>query len=202
MSLQTDLLNESTVVVMPDSTYRRQGRHIIIAQMESIVPLHSVMDPSIWGGGNSEYTWKRVQQYFSRRPEARNGLVPQHYYCEYLYDDYVVYVGCPLSNKSWFLQMAVAAGVLPVQYGDDILIVLQENYSVENVERRLWKILSNSTLTPLMRLFDIPKERVLFYENLVNREAVIGPDWPFRWREPTFLDPIQLMLVLKEYEKR
>jgi hypothetical protein len=106
------------------------------------------------------------------------------------------------SLNTVLMTVAVAAGVLPVQYGDDILIVLQENYSVENVERRLWKILSNSTLTPLMRLFDIPKERVLFYENLVNREAVIGPDWPFRWREPTFLDPIQLMLVLKEYEKR
>lgn len=195
-------LNESTVVVMPDSTYRRQGRHIIIAQMESIVPLHSVMDPSIWGGGSSEYTWKRVQQYYSRRPEARNGQMPMHYYTEYLYDDYVTYVGCPLSNKSWFLQQAVAAGVLPVQYGDDILVVLQENYSVENVERRCWRLLAHSTLTPLMRLFDIPKERVLFYENLANREAVVGPDWPFRWREPTFLDPIQLMLLLKDFEKR
>jgi hypothetical protein len=125
-----------------------------------------------------------------------------HYYTEYLHDDYVVYVGCPVSNRSWFLQEAVAAGVLPIQYMDAILIVLQENYGVEVTEKRLWRILAHTTLTPLMRLFDIPRSRVLFFENLANREAVNGEKWPFRWREPTFLDPIQLDLFIKDYEKR
>ena len=195
-------LDESTVVVLQDDQYRRTGRHIVIAQVESIVPLHSVLDPSIWGGGNSEYTWKRLQQFYSRHPLARRGMVPSHYYCEYLEDDYVVYVGCPLSNRSWFLQAAVAAGVISVQYQDAILVVLQESYSVENVERRLWKVLANSTLTPLMRLFDVPKERVVFFENIADKEAVISPAWPFRWRDPVFLDPIVPMMFLKEFEKR
>ena len=170
--------------------------------MESIVPLHSTMDPSIWGGGDATYTWKRVQEFYYRHPGSRKGQFPQHYYCEYLNDDYVVYVGCPLSNRSWFLQQAVAAGVLPVQYMDAIFIVLQENYGVEVTDKRLWRVLSHSTLTPLMRLFDIPRDRVLFFENLANRAAVNGPDWPFRFREPVFLDPIIVDLFLKEYEKR
>lgn len=198
----SDALNESLVVYQDDRDYRRQGRHIIIAQMESIVPVHSTLDPSIWGGGNSEYTWKRVQQYYARQPIARKGQQAMHYYAEYLHDDYVVYVGCPLSNRSWFLQEAVAAGVLPIQYMDAILIVLQENYGVEVTEKRLWRILAHTTLTPLMRLFDVPRQRVLFFENIANREAANGEKWPFRWREPTFLDPLQLDLFLKDYEKR
>ena len=198
----TQLLNETFFNVAQDQTYRRQGRHIIIAQMESIVPLQTTLDPSIWGGGNSDYTWGRVQQFYARSPLARKGQMPMHYYAEYLDDDYVTYVGCPLSNKSWFLQSAVAAGVLPIQYMDAILVVLQESYTLENIDRRLWKLLAHTTLSPLMRLFDVSKERVLFFENLVNREAVESEKWPFRWREPTFLDPIQLLLFLKEYEKR
>ena len=195
-------LNEALVLYKPDRDYRRQGKHIIIAQMESIVPLHATMDPSIWGAGDITYTWKRVQEFYYRRPEARNGQMPCHYYSEYLDDDYVTYVGCPLTNRSWFLQMAVAAGVLPVVYNDAILIVLQENYGVEVTDKRLWRILSHTVISPLMRLFDITRDRVLFFEKIANVEAANGPDWPFRWRDPVFLDPIQLDMFLKEYEKR
>ena len=164
-------LNEALVLYKPDRDYRRQGKHIIIAQMESIVPLHATMDPSIWGAGDIAYTWKRVQEFYYRRPEARNGQMPCHYYSEYLDDDYVTYVGCPLTNRSWFLQMAVAAGVLPVVYNDAILIVLQENYGVEVTDKRLWRILSHTVISPLMRMFDVTRDRVLFFEKIANVSA-------------------------------
>ena len=198
----SEALNEALVLYPEDRDYRRQGKHIIIAQMESIVPLHTTLEPYIWGGGDSTYTWKKVQEFYYRRPEARNGQFPMHYYVEYLGDDYVTYVGCPLTNRSWFLQQAVAAGVLPIQYMDAILIVLQENYGVEVTDKRLWRVLSHTTITPLMRLFDITRDRVLFFEKLANREAVNSEKWPFRFREPTFLDPLQLDLFIKTYEKR
>jgi hypothetical protein len=195
-------LNESLVLYKQDQFYRRQGQYIIIAQIESLVPLHTTLEPRIWGGGNSDFTWKILQRFYSRHPLSRNGQFPQHYYMEYLYDDYVVYVGCPLSNKSWFLQLAVENKILPIQYLDSILIVLQENYSIESMEKQLWKILAHTTLTPLMRLFEIPRERVVFFEKIANSNIATSSDWPFRWRDPVFLDSNQLMLELKEYEKR
>ena len=202
MDTMTQFLNESMVVIRPDNTYRRRANNIIIAQIHSLTPLNAVFDPSIWGGGSSTYTWKRVQEFFSRSPLARHRQLPMHYYMEYLNDDYVTYVGCPVTNRSWFLDLAVAARVIPIAYRDDILIVTQENYSVESMERRCWQHLAHNTITPLMRTFDIPKERVLFFENIVNEDAANGADWPFRWKQPIHLDPIQLMMFLKEYEKR
>lgn len=198
----TESLNETFFSLRQDQTYRRQGKHIIIASMESITPLHTTLDPNIWGGGTSDYTWGRVQKFFARSPLSRKGQMPMHFFSEYLSEDYVTYVGCPISNKSWFLQLAVATGVLPVMYNDAILVVLQENYAVENVERRLWELLSHTVLTPLMRDYGVRKEQVLFYEQLASTTAVDGPDWPFRYRKPTYLDPLQLQLYLKEYEKR
>jgi hypothetical protein len=126
-------LRESVIPVYQDQVYRRQGKHIIIAQVESIVPLHSTLDPNIWGGGTPELTWRRLQHFFGRSPLARHGQMPCHFYTEYLVDDYETFVGCPLSNKSWFLTEAVFQGVLPVVYSDAILVVLQENYSIESI---------------------------------------------------------------------
>lgn len=200
--MTTKTLTEGMVLFRPDADYRRQGRHIIIAQIENILPLQMVIDPDIWGGGNARYTWGQVQQFFSRYPKARHGQQPCHYYCEYLDKDYVTYVGCPLTNRSWFLQMAVALGILPIMYLDAVLIVLQENYGVEVTDKRLWRVLAHTTLTPLMRMFDIPRSQVVFFENIANVDAVMAPEWTFRWRDPTFLDPLQLDLFLKEYEKR
>ncbi len=198
----TAILSETFYPLHDDRTYRRQGRHIIVACIESLVPIRAVFDPSIWGGGSSEYTWGRVQKFYARLPEARRGQMPAHFYCEYLEDDYIVYVGCPSTNKSWFLQAAVAAGVLHPVYLDAILIVLQENYGVEITERRLWGVLAHTTITPLMREHDVSRDRVLFFEKIANRAATEGPDWPYRFREPMFLDPLQLDLHLKDYEKR
>ena len=43
-------LNEALVLYKPDRDYRRQGKHIIIAQMESIVPARCrcTTTPSTW----------------------------------------------------------------------------------------------------------------------------------------------------------
>ena len=195
-------LNESVIPVYKDQTYRRQGKHIIIVQMENMTPLHTTLDPSIWGGGSSEMTWRRVQRFFMRSPLSRNGQVPCHFYTEYLVDDYETFVGCPLSNKSWFLNLAVATGVIPVIYNYAILITLQENYSLESMDKRLWEVLAHSVITPLMREYSITNERVVFFENIVDRNKANSEQWPFRWREPVFLDPIQLDMFIKEYEKR
>jgi hypothetical protein len=197
-------LQESFFPVYPDLVYRKQTRYILIATLESLVPLTGALDPNTYGGGTSEYTWGRVQQYFARDPAARRHQMPMHYYSEYLGagDDYVIFVGLPLTNRSWFLQAAVAAGVLPIQYAEAILVVLQENYGLETIELRLWRILANSLLTPLMRIFDIPRRNILYFERLANKAAAEGPDWHYRLRSPTYLDPTQLDMILKEYEKR
>ena len=196
------VLEESFFPVPMDSTYRRQGRHIIIAQVESVVPVGAVVDPDIWGGGSSDFTWGRVQKFFARSPLARHGQMPMHFYAEFLEEDYVTYVGCPLTNTSWFLQAAVAARVLPVQYMDAVLIVLQENYGIEAVEQRLWRLLSHSLITPLMRMLEMPRSRVVFFETIADQTAVRSPDWRFRFRDPRYLDPVILDMFIKDYEKR
>jgi hypothetical protein len=196
-------LREYVFPIVGDRTYRRQTRHILLASVASVLPLEGgLMDPDVWGGGSSEYTWGRVQRFFRHHPLARKNQLPMHYYTEFLHRDYVSYVGLPLTNRSWFAAMAVESGALPIEFLDSVLIVLQENFSIENVERRLWEMLANDVVTPLMRMLEVSRPRVLFFERIADRSVVLGEKWPFAFREPTYLDPVQFDLYIKEYEKR
>jgi hypothetical protein len=204
-------LSENQSTVQFDTTYRRHNRIILIAEMQSLAPKeYANLDPSIWGGGNGSFTWGRVQRFFSSLPEtlARHHLMPMHYYMEFIststYDDYVEYVGCPLTNRSWWLQQAVALGVLPIDYADAILIVLQENYSRETVEQRLWTLLADMLVTPLLRtLPTIPRQTgIRFFENVANRNVVESASWPWRFAPPKYLDVSQFNMAIKYFEKR
>lgn len=194
-------LNEVTVIGT-DETYRRQGRHIILAQIESLVPLGYPFDPSIWGAGTADYTWGYVQRFFTRSPMARHNQLPMHYYTEFIDDDYATFVGCPQTNTSWFLQLAVAKGALPISLLDAVLVVLQENFGMENPDQRLWRVLSHTLLTPIMRAQDIPQQNVVLFESIANRDVVTDVNWPFRFREPKFMDPVILNMFLKNYAKK
>jgi hypothetical protein len=197
-----EALSETFTAVETDETYRRQQRYVVVATVESLVPLGTTLDPSIWGGGSSEYTWGRVRRFFTRLPQARRRQLPMHYYAEYLRDDYVVYVGCPETNKSWFLQDAVAHGALRPEYLDSLLVVVQDNYGVEVVERQLWRVLAHQLLTPILRREGLNRDRVRFFELEADTAVLADPAlWPYEHRRPAFLDPLQLELQLKHYQK-
>ena len=198
----TESLAETFFEVHPDVTYRRQTRHIVLATVESMVPLRSTLDPSIWaGGGISAYTWGRVQRSFARLPQARHGTMPMHYYAEYLGDDYVTFVGAPLTSASWFMREAAAAGVVAPALGDAVLIALQENYAVEVTEMRLWRLLAANVITPLMRMLHVPRDRVVFFEQVCDADVARSGAWPYNYRSPKFLDGHQLETALKVFHK-
>jgi hypothetical protein len=201
-------LGENFYRMMPDETYRRHRPRIVIAQIESLVPkVGWDFDPSIFGGGNGRFTWGRVQRFFAAYPGSRNFQQPMHFYSEYigleLFDDYVAYVGEALTNRSWFMQAAVGAGLLPPAYADAVLVVIQENYGLEMVEARIWQLLADRVLTPLLRMYGLNWRQYLrFFELEADQEALNSPGWPYRVRTPTYLDVEKLYFYLKSYEKR
>jgi hypothetical protein len=207
-------LNETTFIMKPDVLYRKRNRHVVVATIESLVPkpdfIEGSFDPSVWRGGNGDITWEKVQRFYASVPDSQpTHKMPMHFYAEYVgvqgIDDYFVYVGLPHTNKSWFLQEAVAAGVLGTQYADALLIVLQENYHFAPVEPRLWEILADRVLTPYLRDWALPRVAVDFYEKIADPTAVRSSSWKYRFREPKYLGEAELQtydILMKRYEKR
>jgi len=195
-------INE-TYTIYPDRDYRRQGRNIVIAMLASVVPRTVMVDPRFLAGGDPLYSWEKVQRALARYPKARNDQMPMHYYTEFISKDYATMVGCPITNKSWYLEDLVHRGALPISYNDAILVVLQENYHNETMDKRLWRHLAHTVLTPLMRLYKLDRRHaVVFLENIINRDVATSLDFPYDVREPTHLGEDDVLIQIQHYEKR
>ena len=96
----------------------------------------------------------------------------------------------------------VEMGVLDTVHQESILIVMQESYHLEVMERELWAHMAHYVLTPMLREMMFDRSRILFYENIASREIVEGNDFPYIFQQPVYLDPFQLEMQLKKYGKR
>jgi hypothetical protein len=201
LELEQDSLNES-YQIYPDNTYRRQTKYIIISCLRSVVQKALNMRPVYLGGGTGNLTFEAVSRQIIRSPRGRRMQLPYHFYTEWLGKDYGTFVGCPITNSSWYLNDLVNLKALDVKYKDSYLITLQEDYSLENMDRRLWRMLAHSVLTPLLREMQTDNRHVVFLEKLVHRDIVDSSDFPYDIREPIYLDPVQLEIQLKYYGKR
>ena len=185
--------------------YRHNTKYVIIAQIGCLVPKDYVFPPFIYGGGSSALTWETVSRFYRRYPRARlsaGGIPPMHLYTEFLGRQYATFVGCPSVSRSWWLQEMVELKALDIVHTESILVVLQESYHIEVMEKELWKHLANFVITPIMRELKLDRSRIMFYENIVDREVVEGKDFPYLFHPPTYLDPFQLEMWLKKYGKR
>ena len=185
-----------------DETYRHGNKHILIGMLENIIPIHGPMlPPNIYAAGTANYTWGLVREFFSKHPLARHMQIPFHYYAEYIEDDYSIAVGCPMTNRSWVLDMMVSSGVLNIDYADSILIILQESYYVENIEQRLYEHLSHYLLTPLLKDRKMQRSSIQFLEEVMIPTNMTA-EYPFRYKPPRFLDRNILDMYLKEFYKK
>ena len=209
-----ELLNEGTYALRTDNTYRKQNRYIIISMLSTITPKYTMaelMRPDTLSVGNNRFTWQEVQSFFVRNPLARKRQLPMHYYAEYLDNDYNIYTGLPFTNTSWVIEKMIDLGVLNEYYKDAILIVLQEDYSVETLDNRILEILAHQVISPYLAEYDISRyngvfflERLLDYsiiEEMNNSNVDLQAKYPFYSKEPTYLDEFQLEMFLKRYHK-
>jgi len=207
------ILDEGTYSIYIDKTFRRRTKNIIITSLPTITPrwqVRTLLKPSTLAVGNITFTWQEVQEFFMFNPLSRNRQLPMHYYAEYFDDDYNIYVGLPFSNTSWVLEKLIDLGMLSSAFRESILIVLQEDYSKEPLDDRLMDLLAHQLITPLLKEYKLSRyNNIHFLENLLdgqiikelNQNTKISDKYPFYYREPVFLDEVQLEKRIKKYSK-
>jgi len=201
---EKELLSES-FNILPDNTYRKTTKFIIISCLRTIVQKSLVINPNALNGGISELTYEYITRMLIRSP--RKALehrlqIPYHFYTEWLGRDYGTFIGCPSSNRSWVLDDFVDLNALDIKYRDSFLIVLQEDYSKEIIENRLWKHLAHNVITPLLRELGTDNRGVVFLEDILDETVTSQIGFPYDVRKPTFLEANKLILQLKYYGKR
>ena len=189
-----------------DRVMSRSGspKEIIVAPLFNLMAIGTGFKPSIVRA-SYKYSWEEVQNYFYY-VHGRNSP-PMHTYCELLESDYVMYFGAPFTYRSWWLAELAAMRVMHNDHKDAILVVCQDDWRLEPVERRMLRGLCNFVISPLMKLYGIGRERVLHVDSvLVEDAAAIAKSQDkverrFDLQPSTYYDHNWLQVILKDYKK-
>ena len=146
-------------------------KSIILVPLHNFMVKNTVYSPRLVQA-SYRYDFDEIEDYFYRSLSMI--YLPFHYFCGIVEDDYICTVGCPLSNKSCFINELCAVNAIQELHQNAIVIALQDDYRLEPVDRRMMAYLSNYVISPLMRIFSLSQERVFFFDELLL------PDWQYR----------------------
>ena len=143
-------------------------KNIVISPLYNLITQNTVYEPKMLQS-NYKYSWGKVQDYFYRK--RMKITPPMHYFCEYLDDDYVFFVGAGLSQRSYFLEDLYMAQLISGIYRDAILVVVDEDWRLVIPNDRLIEGMCNFILTPLMQMFQITWENIKLIDDILFPNA-------------------------------
>lgn len=179
-------------------------KNIIVAPLFSLLANGTVYPPNVVTS-SYKYSWAIVQKYFEDR--LNKETLPMHAYCEYLNDDYVVYFGAPLTFRSWFLEDLAKMKLIPYDYKNSILIVCQDDWRLEPIDKRMLRCVCHLAITPIMKIYNIPKEKVVHLDSILVPDAYDkaqeNDDLLKRYNleKSVYYDPVWFQVILKDYIK-
>lgn len=91
--------------------------------------------------------------------ELENEYLPYHYVIERVQDEFHSIVSAPLLSKIPFLDLEDV-------YQESIHIGIMGNYNADDVDRRLYNMLTLRVIIPLMKVFRIPEENIVKHSDI------------------------------------
>jgi hypothetical protein len=185
-------------------TRTQSVRGIVISPLYNLMVKGTVYDPNLVQS-SYKYSWEKVQRYFHKTLQASQP--PMHYFAEFLNTDYVFFVGAGISQRSWYLGELSMLGAIPASRADDILVVVDGDFRLENPDKRLLEGLSHYILCPLMRLFKLTRQNVRFIDELFTPDAELRTAQTDRLmsryalERSKYWDFVQLEIQMKRFKK-
>lgn len=142
---------------------------VIITQARNTTQTDTPREKDMLLGDTYMYTWGYYQYYYYKI--AGKNKLPCHYFVELLDKDYVIYVGNPRINKSYFLEDLANAGVIDEKYKDALLITIGQTFTYSPMEERLIDHLTDKLLSSLMA------EQYMEYSNIHSLQEVLVDGW-------------------------
>lgn len=175
--------------------------YIILCQAKNLFPTGVPLDPSITRG-NRRYTWGTWQNYFmSRTGEYR---LPCHFFTEFIDNDYVIYNGLGISQRSYFLDDLIDLGVIDRAYRDSIFVLIQEDLEVDKLENRFYEHLCDKLICPMMLEYNIQPSRVVYIDEILNinwQEKQLQTKLDYGITEARFYNRTQLLQYINRYRR-
>lgn len=146
-------------------SYRPVTNYILLIPSVNFIKKTLYIDPIVLKG-NYKFTWQIWQEYFIHDMFLKE--VPCHYFCELLDSDYVIYKGCPEHKHSTYLEDMVKYGVIKPEYKNSIVVMLQDNFKLDTVDRRMCEQLNSKCLSELMRRYRLDPTRIKIIDDVLT----------------------------------
>jgi len=181
--------------------YIQKYKYIVITHMTNLVQKGSYIKFNILNG-TYRYTWHEWQNYFHK--ELLQKKLPIHFFAELLNKDYVINIACPQVTRSTFLKELSDNYIIEYDMRDALLIGIQENYSIEIPETRLFQHLSDKLLSDLMRRYSIPRNNILLFDEILRKdweENLVKYKIPYTFKPMNYFNKDALFFTLNTFIK-
>lgn len=108
--------------------------------------------------------------------------------------------GCPLSAKNPFLNELVDKELIHFDYRNSYLITLNGDYSFDIVDREMLNELA-FRLADLKYTFNIPTTRILFLDDIINKDKNKKLSVPYNIKSMSKIDKSDVLLYLSKFAK-
>lgn len=190
---------------------RRRTQYVILSHIRNFHETDTVVPP-IAKLGTYKLTSPLWEYYFCKElaPKYKakgfeNFGMPYHFFIELVDNDYQITIGMPEYVPSYYTELLVNAGILPLKYKDAIIIAIKEDFSIDVPELRLWEQLVQKLLVPILLRYPSQMSRydVKYIDDIIDlttidtkmREAGLK----FDFAKATFLDTTSLKNIIDKY---
>ena len=184
---------------------RKHPRHIILVPTHNMTTEDTLANPRMLQSTH-RFSWGMFQEYMWDQLGLKSPLM--HYYAEFLDDDYVFFVGIGQESNSPFLMHLATTGAISHDHKTAVCVAINADYRIDVPDKRMLKGLSNFVLAPLLWLYKMDRNNVLFIDDILldnaRDKAADNKDRRLRFKleNSKYWDHNQLMFQLKEYVKR
>lgn len=180
---------------------RKRTDYIILTHSRNLIE-KLYIDPVVYKN-NKQFTWGIWQRYFME--DLKKPALPCHHFVEFLDRDYVIYNGLYDFQPSYYMEDLVSAGIIDYKYINSILVVIQDDFSINTLERRLSEHLSDKLLTGMLRQYELDFTRIKYLDDCLQEnweENLKFSTLNYQYTKSKFFDFNTLKQDLDKYKKK
>ena len=173
--------------------------YIILCQSSSLIKSNIYINPLVLQG-NYKYTWGIFQDYWIRN--INKYALPCHYFIELLNTDYVIYNGLPEFKPSYYIEDLVKNKIIEYKYKNSILIVMQEDFSIDIPERRMFDHMCDKVLSNLVKKYNLEWKRIKTLDECLTldwEEQLKFSNLNYKIKKMTFFNKFNLKVSYNKY---
>jgi hypothetical protein len=176
--------------------HRRHNKFIILSHISNFVPTTHAFPPDL-RNRTEHYCFNEIKSFYRERMEKKQ--MPFHYYASKIRKDWELMVAAPQTYRSPIVAAAAQEYYIEDRFKDAIFVCVQDNFSLNIPDERLYQLLGSQLIEPLMNQFRVNfRDSVFWWDEIFNWEKYeqdkltdpLGMRYPYETSRMRYFDRV------------